>query len=102
MPYVSEAQRRFFHTDTARKSGISPAVVDEFDEASKGMKLPSKVKTTGTYHGKSNKLGGGGRFAQVEAKAKASGASNPAAVAAAIGRKKYGAKKFSRLSHKQI
>ncbi len=40
-------------------------------------------------------LGQGGRFAAVEASAKKSGASNPAAVAAAVGRKKYGAKKFA-------
>lgn len=43
-------------------------------------------------------LGQGGRFAAVEAKAKASGARNPAAVAAAAGRKKYGAVKMAKLS----
>lgn len=36
------------------------------------------------------KLGSGKRFAAVEASAKASGARNPAAVAAAAGMKKYG------------
>ena len=35
-------------------------------------------------------LGAGGRFAAVEAAAKKSGARNPAAVAASVGRKKYG------------
>ena len=40
-------------------------------------------------------LGQGGRFAAVEASAAASGARNPAAVAAAAGRKKYGAKKMA-------
>jgi hypothetical protein len=40
MPYKSDAQRRFFHTDTARKKGIKPETVEEFDEASKGKKLP--------------------------------------------------------------
>jgi hypothetical protein len=45
-------------------------------------------------------LGQGGRFAAVEAKARASGASNPAAVAAAAGRKKYGAAKMAKLSAK--
>lgn len=45
-------------------------------------------------------LGEGGRFAAVEAEAAASGASNPAAVAAAVGRKKYGAKKMGELSAK--
>lgn len=43
-------------------------------------------------------LGQGGRFAAVEAKARASGARNPAAVAAAVGRKKYGKKKFQALA----
>lgn len=45
-------------------------------------------------------LGQGGRFAAVEAKARASGARNPAAVAAAAGRKKYGAKKMAKLAAK--
>jgi hypothetical protein len=40
MPYKSDAQRKFFHTNTAAKAGITPAVVKEFDTASKGMKLP--------------------------------------------------------------
>jgi hypothetical protein len=43
------------------------------------------------------KLGSGKRFAAVEADAAKSGARDPAAVAAAIGRKKYGAKKFAKL-----
>lgn len=45
-------------------------------------------------------LGQGGRFAAVEKAAKASGASNPAAVAAAAGRKKYGAEKMAKMSAK--
>jgi len=57
-----------------------------------------KIKTTGSYRGKSNRLGGGGRFAQVEAEAAARGASNPAAVAAAAGRKKYGAAKMVKMA----
>ena len=40
--------------------------------------------------GKSMRSGGGGRFAKVKAEAKAGGAKNPAAVAAAAGVKKYG------------
>lgn len=44
MPYKSDAQRKFFHTDTAKKKGISAKTVEEFDKASKGMKLP-KHKT---------------------------------------------------------
>lgn len=44
MPYASEAQRRFFHTDTAKKHGITAADVKEWDKASKGMRLPKRVK----------------------------------------------------------
>lgn len=47
---------------------------------------------------KSMKLGGGGRFAAIEAKAKASGAKNPGAVAAAAGMKKYGKVKMEKLA----
>jgi hypothetical protein len=46
------------------------------------------------------KLGSGARFKAVEASAAASGARDPGAVAAAIGRKKYGAKKFSALGRR--
>jgi hypothetical protein len=49
---------------------------------------------------KSMKLGGGGRFAKVKAAAAKSGARDPGAVAAAIGRKKYGAKKMAKMSAK--
>lgn len=52
------------------------------------------------FAGKSTKLGMGGRFAMVMAAAKKGGAKNPAAVAAAIGRKKYGAKKMTSMAAK--
>ena len=39
MPYVSNAQRRFAHTDTAKKKGFP---TEEFDKESKGKKLPEK------------------------------------------------------------
>lgn len=42
--YKSEAQRRFFHTDTAKKAGITSSQVKEFDSTSKGMKLPEYKK----------------------------------------------------------
>lgn len=45
-------------------------------------------------------LGSGARFKAVEAAAAKSGARNPAAVAAAAGRKKYGAKKMAALAAK--
>lgn len=41
MPYKSLAQMRFFHTATARAKGITPSTVKEFDQSSKGMKLPA-------------------------------------------------------------
>jgi len=47
---------------------------------------------------KSMKLGGGGRFAKVKAAAAKSGMRDPAAVAAAVGRKKYGAKKMAKMA----
>ena len=49
---------------------------------------------------KSSKPGGGSRFKALAASAKAGGATNPEAVAAAIGRKKYGAKKFTQMGAK--
>jgi len=45
-------------------------------------------------------LGSGSRFKAVERSAAASGADNPGAVAAAIGRKKYGEKRMEKLSLK--
>lgn len=47
---------------------------------------------------KSMELGGGGRFAAVEAAARKSGAKNPAAVAAAAGMKKYGKAKMQKMA----
>ncbi len=43
MPYKSDAQRRFFHTDTARRKGITDKTVQEFDQASKGRPLPERA-----------------------------------------------------------
>jgi hypothetical protein len=47
MPYKSDAQRRFFHTDSAKKAGITEDEVKEFDQASKGKKLPEKKMAYG-------------------------------------------------------
>ena len=44
------------------------------------------------------KLGSGARFKALKKKLANKGASNPGALAAYIGRKKYGAKKFAKLS----
>lgn len=54
----------------------------------------STTKKTGKFEGKSNKLGGGGRFAQMEASGKSP------ALAAFIGRKLYGKKKMSKMALK--
>jgi len=47
---------------------------------------------------KKSKLGSGKRFAALEKAVAAGGAKDPAAVAASIGRKKYGAKKMAKMS----
>lgn len=52
MPYKSAAQRRFFHSPGAKRAGISKSQVREFDQASKGMKLPEcKSKKCRNKHG---------------------------------------------------
>lgn len=43
MPYVSDAQRRKFHA-MEQRGEISHKVVAEYDRASKGKKLPERVK----------------------------------------------------------
>lgn len=54
-----------------------------------------------TFHGKSMKLGGGGRFAKLKSQlAKKPGIYNPDGLAAALGRKKYGASKMASMSAK--
>ena len=47
---------------------------------------------------KSMKLGGGGRFKKLKAKLTKQRAKNPAALAASIGRKKYGSKKMAAMA----
>ena len=49
---------------------------------------------------KKPKLGSGERFKQLEAKLKKQGVQDPAALAASIGRKKYGAKKMASMAAK--
>jgi hypothetical protein len=43
MPYKSEAQRKYFHANKAKleAEGVD---VDEWDRATKGKKLPKRVK----------------------------------------------------------
>lgn len=49
---------------------------------------------------KAPKLGTGARFAALKAKLAAKGADNPDALAASIGRKKYGKSRFGKLAAK--
>jgi hypothetical protein len=44
MPYKSIAQERWAHTPNGEKALGGPSKVAEWDSASKGMKLPRKVK----------------------------------------------------------
>lgn len=62
----------------------------------KGEKVVPVKK--GTFKGKSNKLGGGGRFAQIAAKA--GGGKKGAAIAASVGMKKYGKAKMTKMAAK--
>lgn len=58
------------------------------------------LKKTGSYKGKSNKVGGGGRFAQtVDAIMRAGimDRKEAAAIAAKQGRKKYGKTRFAKM-----
>lgn len=67
-----------------------------YEMAKKGM---MKAKEMG---GKSMKLGGGGRFAKLVGKLRGQGksAASAKAIAASVGRKKYGNKKFASLAAK--
>ena len=49
-PYRSQAQRRWAHTKAGEKALGGKAAVHEWDEASKGKKLPEKVKKTQSKH----------------------------------------------------
>lgn len=59
--------------------------------------LTKGLKKTGSYKGEPNKLGGGGRFKQLTDKLEAQGksASSAKAIAASIGRKRYGKAKMA-------
>jgi hypothetical protein len=49
VPYTSDKQRRFFHTATAREHGITAAMVREYDESSKGVKLPESASKNAAF-----------------------------------------------------
>jgi hypothetical protein len=43
MPYKSDAQRKWAHTSAGKKALGGASKVAEWDQASKGKKLPAKV-----------------------------------------------------------
>lgn len=45
MPYTSKAMQGYFHAQKGKK--VPAKVVEEFDAASKGLKLPKKAKKKG-------------------------------------------------------
>ena len=49
MPYKSKAQERFFHTDSAATEGIKPEQITEWDQASKGKKLPERAHKSNAH-----------------------------------------------------
>jgi hypothetical protein len=44
MPYESDAQRRWAHTSEGEKALGGPEAVAEWDQASKGKKLPERKR----------------------------------------------------------
>ena len=54
MPYASEAQRRYFHANAAKlqKQGVN---IHEWDEATKGKKIPERVKPKPTFRQRVNR-----------------------------------------------
>jgi len=63
----------------------------------KGKKALKRAGKSLVAKGKKPKLGQGGRFAALKKGLAKKGAKNPGALAAWIGRRKYGAKKFAKL-----
>lgn len=79
-----------------KKAGLMPSSKADIENAADAKKpgdaKEDTTKKTGTFKGKSNKLGGGGRFAQLQAKGMSGG------LAATIGRKLYGKTKFQSMA----
>lgn len=86
-----------FHPDAQRRDDLSSTVIEN----------PGFPKTQGqgmanTYKGKSLAPGGGGRFQRLKDSlmAKGKSADSAGAIAAAVGRAKYGASKFASMAAK--
>lgn len=54
MPFKSEAQRKFMNA-AANRGDIKQSTVDEFNKASRGMKLPKKLSEGGQVKSKEEK-----------------------------------------------
>ena len=63
--------------------------------------ISQQITKPGRKKKKKPKLGSGKRFKQLTSKLKKKGARDPNALAAFIGRKKYGPKKFNKLSRRR-
>jgi hypothetical protein len=44
MPYVSDAQRKYFNANAGKKKGLTTEIVREWNSASKGQRVPAKKK----------------------------------------------------------
>jgi hypothetical protein len=66
MPYKSDQQRKWAHTATGKKALGGEAAVHEWDEATKGKKLPKYAKkekmVTNFYKTELQKFGGMGQL----------------------------------------
>lgn len=94
MPAVSEAQRRYLFA----KFGAAWVRRHHFDN--KGS-LPAHAHDPrkGAAMASNMQVGGGGRFAKLEASIAARGnVKDPAAIAAMVGRRKYGKKRFAAMA----
>lgn len=87
-----QAQNPAVATASANKTmaGLQ-GMVNQVSKFTKGTPMQT-TKKTGTFQGKSNALGGGGRFKQMTSKGMSPG------LVAFIGAKKYGAKKMASMA----
>lgn len=59
MPYKSDSQRKFFNSP-AGQAKLGPSVVNEFNQASKGMNLPNHMSHSAPQAPQAIPHGGGG------------------------------------------
>ncbi len=86
---VDDAGKVHGHSDTKKNADASARAINAAVRGDPVAKMKTKSRAP---------LGSGERFAQIEANAKASGAKNPAAVAAAAGIEAHGKKNMARYS----